>query len=135
MVNHYILASDIGTSATKSSIIDLNGQIIGTAQKRYQVEYPAEGWAEQDPQVYWDAIKITAREILNTTKINPREIMAFTLDSMMLSIIPVDSKGKPLRKTILWMDVRATEEAAHIEFGKRKSDSKLVTLEEVVNDN
>ncbi len=109
MASHYILASDIGTSATKSSIIDLNGQIIGTAQKRYQVEYPAEGWAEQDPQVYWEAIKATAREILDTTKINSREIIAFTLDSMMLSIIPVDAKGKPLRKTILWMDVRATD--------------------------
>jgi xylulokinase len=73
------------------------------------VEYPHEGWAEQDPRVYWTAIKTTARRILKTTKIDPRTIAAFTLDAMMLSVIPVDVAGRPVRKTILWLDVRATD--------------------------
>ena len=105
----YILASDLGTSATKTSVIDMEGHIIGTAQQGYQVEYPHKGWAEQDPQVYWEAIKVTARRVLKDTGVDPRQVAAFTLDAMMLSVIPVDREGQPLRKTILWMDVRATD--------------------------
>jgi xylulokinase len=105
----YVLASDLGTSSTKSSVIDMQGRVLGTAQQAYQVEYPHEGWAEQDPRVYWNAIKTTARRILKTTKIDPQKVAAFTLDAMMLSVIPVDVTGRPVRKTILWLDVRATD--------------------------
>jgi xylulokinase len=105
----YILACDLGTSSTKSSIIDMKGCVQGTATQAYQVEYPQERWAEQDPQVYWDAITTTAREIIQQTKIDPRSVTAFTLDAMMASVIPVDAKGRPLLKTILWLDVRSVE--------------------------
>ncbi len=109
MSNRYILACDLGTSATKSSIIDMQGCVQGTVQQAYQVEYPQERWAEQDPQVYWDAITTTTREIIKQTKIDPQSIIAFTVDAMMASVIPVDSKGRPLRKTILWLDVRSVD--------------------------
>ncbi|MFX1562985.1 MAG: FGGY family carbohydrate kinase, partial [Promethearchaeota archaeon] len=105
----YIIASDLGTSATKTSIIDLNGNVVGTARQSYQVEYPHKGWAEQNPQDYWNAIKATTNKIMKQTKISPRDVSAFTLDAMMLSVIPVDEKGQPLRKTILWLDTRATD--------------------------
>ncbi|MHA2315459.1 MAG: xylulokinase [Candidatus Hermodarchaeia archaeon] len=109
MSKKYILACDLGTSATKSSIIDMQGCVQGTVQQAYQVEYPQERWAEQDPHVYWDAITTTAREVLAQTKIDPRAVTAFTVDAMMASVIPVDAKGRPLRKTILWMDVRSVD--------------------------
>jgi xylulokinase len=105
----YILACDLGTSATKSSIIDMQGCVQGTVQQAYQVEYPKERWAEQDPQVYWDAITMTARKIIRQTSIDPRSITAFTVDAMMASVIPVDAKGRPLRKTILWLDIRSVD--------------------------
>jgi xylulokinase len=105
----YILACDLGTSSTKSSIIDMKGCVQGTAAQAYQVEYPQERWAEQDPQVYWDAITTTTRTIIEQTNIDPREITAFIVDAMMASVIPVDAKGRPLRKTILWLDVRSVD--------------------------
>ncbi|MFX1582073.1 MAG: FGGY family carbohydrate kinase, partial [Promethearchaeota archaeon] len=109
MREKYIMACDLGTSATKSSIIDMGGCVQGTAQQTYHVEYPKERWAEQDPAVYWDAITTTTREIINQTKIDPQKIKAFTVDAMMASVIPVDAKGRPLRKTILWLDVRSVD--------------------------
>ena len=109
MSTKYILACDLGTSATKSSIIDMKGCVQGTTTQAYQVEFPHERWAEQDPQVYWDAITSTTREIINQTKIDPKSIKAFTVDAMMASVIPVDAKGRPLRKTILWLDVRSID--------------------------
>lgn len=109
MSEKYILACDLGTSATKSSIIDMQGCVQGTVQQAYQVEYPQERWAEQDPHVYWDAITTTTREIIRQTNIDPRCITAFTVDAMMASVIPVDAKGSPLRKAILWLDVRSVD--------------------------
>lgn len=109
MSETYILACDLGTSATKSSIIDMQGHVVGTAQQAYQVEYSKERWAEQDPQVYWNAITTSSKEIISRTKINPRSIIAFTVDAMMASVIPVDKKGRSLRKTILWHDVRSVD--------------------------
>ena len=109
MSKKYILACDLGTSATKSSLIDMQGCVQGTVQQAYQVEYPQERWAEQDPHVYWEAITATIRELIAQTKIDPRLIEAFIVDAMMASVIPVDSKGRPLRKTILWLDVRSVD--------------------------
>lgn len=109
MSTKYILACDLGTSATKASIVDTQGSVLGTVQQAYQVEYPQERWAEQDPQVYWDAIKSTSREVIAKTKINPRSVIAFTVDAMMASVIPVDAQGRALRKTILWHDVRSVD--------------------------
>lgn len=109
MSTNYILACDLGTSATKASIVDTQGSVLGTVQQAYQVEYPQERWAEQDPQVYWEAIKTTSREVIAKTKVNPRNVIAFTVDAMMASVIPVDAKGHALRKTILWHDVRSVD--------------------------
>ena len=109
MSDKYILACDLGTSTTKSSVVNMRGEVLGTTHHSYQVEYPRERWAEQDPLVYWEAITKTSRQVIEQTKTNPKDIVAFTLDAMMSSVIPVDAKGNALRKTILWHDVRSVD--------------------------
>lgn len=107
----YILAHDIGTEVTKAAIVDADGKMLGTASEEYDVLYPNPGWAEQDPQVYWEAVVRTTRQVLSKTKINPSEITAMVFDAMMRSTIAVDEKGKALRPVLLWLDRRASKQA------------------------
>nr|MDO8099070.1 FGGY-family carbohydrate kinase [Candidatus Njordarchaeota archaeon] len=107
----YILAHDTGTEVSKAAIVRPDAKIIGTASAEYGVSYPNPGWAEQDPQVYWEAIVKTTREVLTKTKVKPSDISAIVFDAMMASIVPVDDKGKALRPIILWLDVRASKQA------------------------
>jgi xylulokinase len=107
----YILAHDVGTEVNKAAIVGVDGKVIGTAAGEYGVVYPNPGWAEQDPQVYWEAIVKTTREVLTKTKLKPSDIGAVTFDAMMASIMPVNDKGKALRPILLWLDTRASKQA------------------------
>jgi xylulokinase len=107
----YILAHDIGTEMNKAAIVGTDAKIAGTASAEYNVSYPNLGWAEQDPEVYWEAIVKTTREVLAKTKIKPSEIGALVFDAMMASIVPVDKNGKALRPILLWLDTRASKQS------------------------
>jgi len=107
----YILAHDTGTEVSKAAIITPDGKIIGSASVEYGVSYPNPGWAEQDPQVYWEAVVRTTREVLSKTKVNPSDITAIVFDTMMRDALAVDGKGKALRPVLLWLDRRASKQA------------------------
>jgi xylulokinase len=63
----YILAHDLGTSANKASLFDESGALLATHSEGYAVHYPQPGWAEQDPQDWWQAISRATRAILVRT--------------------------------------------------------------------
>jgi sugar (pentulose or hexulose) kinase len=71
MPDNLILSYDVGTSGTKAVVTDLR-QIVSSAYRPYNVNYPRPGWAEQDPRIWWQAIKETTQEILK--KVQPSEI-------------------------------------------------------------
>ena len=52
----YLLGIDIGTSACKVAVFDRNGKVLAAANGDYPVYYPHEGWAEQNPDDWWDAV-------------------------------------------------------------------------------
>jgi xylulokinase len=107
----YIMAHDIGTEVSKASVVTPDGKVIGSASAEYSVSYPNPGWAEQDPQVYWEAVVKTSRQVLSKTKVNPSDITALVFDAMVRDVIPVDDKGKALRPALLWLDRRASKQA------------------------
>ena len=45
----YVIGVDLGTSATKTILVDQNVKIVGEASVKYQMYQPEYGWAEQDP--------------------------------------------------------------------------------------
>ena len=54
MMKSYLLGIDIGTSACKVAVFDRNGKVLAAASGDYPVYYPHEGWAEQNPEEWWD---------------------------------------------------------------------------------
>ena len=53
---NYLLGIDIGTSATKSVLFSEDGKAYASASYEYPLYQPNPGWAEQDPDDWWDAV-------------------------------------------------------------------------------
>ena len=103
----YLLGIDIGTSACKVAVFDRNGKVLAAASGDYPVYYPQEGWAEQNPEEWWDAVCRASKETIQKADIKPDEIAGIGIDGQSWSAIAIDKEGKVLTNTPIWMDTRA----------------------------
>ena len=103
----YLLGIDIGTSACKVALFHANGEVLAQATKPYPVIYPQDGWAEQDPDAWWNAICEAIKETLAISQIDPSEIAGIGVDGQSWSAIAIDADGNVLTNTPIWTDTRA----------------------------
>jgi xylulokinase len=104
MINKYIIAHDMGTSADKAVLFTINGQIVSTEEQQYPMYHPKPGYAEQDPYDWWNAVCNTTKKVLKKTKIDPENIIGMTFSSQTQNFIPVGLDGIPLRRSMSWLD-------------------------------
>lgn len=110
MSKQLLLGIDIGTSACKVAVFDIEGNVVAQTNKPYSVYYPKPGWAEQDPDEWWTAICAGIREIFDINKeIGPDDIAGVGVDGQSWSAIPVDKNGNALARTPIWMDTRSRD--------------------------
>jgi len=105
-----LLAIDSGTQSVRALLFDPRGRIV--AKVRIPIEpytSPAPGLAEQDPQVYWDALCQACRQLWQVEGVDRASIAAVALTTQRTTMINVDRAGKPLRPAIVWLDQRRTE--------------------------
>ncbi|RLI32293.1 hypothetical protein DRO56_03740, partial [Candidatus Bathyarchaeota archaeon] len=107
----YLMGVDIGTQGTKSALVDLEGRIISSAYEGYGVLSPHPGWAEQWPEIWFEAVCKTIRSTLAQSKVDPREVAGLCISGLYGgSGIPLDQEMRALRPCIIWADRRASEE-------------------------
>lgn len=107
MKKQYLLGIDIGTSACKVAVFGREGQVIASQSGDYPVYYPQEGWAEQNPEEWWEAVCGAIRRALEKGGIQPEEIAGVGIDGQSWSAIALDKEGNVLTNTPIWMDTRA----------------------------
>lgn len=112
-MKEYLLGYDLGSSSVKASLIDITtGQAVATAQSPSE-EMPMiahrSGWAEQDPELWWDHSTKSLESCLKKSKVNPSEIVAIGISYQMHGLVCVDKHLKVLRPSIIWCDSRAVE--------------------------
>lgn len=128
----YLLGYDIGSSSIKATLIEAaTGKVIATAispktELKIIARYP--GWAEQDPQIWWDNVKATTSKISLHSRINPADIEAIGLSYQMHGLVMVDKEQRILRPSIIWCDSRAVEigEKAFSSIGKETCLKRLL---------
>ena len=108
-MGEYLLGIDIGTSACKIAVFAKDGQVMAAGNGDYPVYYPHPGWAEQNPDEWWDAICRTIPQVLKKGGIDPVEIRGVGIDGQSWSAIPVNRDGNVLANTPIWMDTRAVD--------------------------
>lgn len=109
--NLYFMGTDIGTTGTKSVLVDINGRIVASAIEEYGVLTPKPLWAEQWPDVWFNAVCKTIKSCVEKSQVPKEQIKGLTISGLYGgSGIPCDADMNPLRPCLIWMDRRATEE-------------------------
>lgn len=112
---NYLLGTDIGTSGTKTILMDTQGKLIAQNLQEYDVLTPKPLWAEQWPEVWTDAALASIKETVKASGINPRDIRGIAISGLYGgSGIPLDDQMNPVRPCMIWMDRRADEEASWV---------------------
>jgi len=104
-----ILTIDNGTMSLKALLFDLQGRLLAKEQvafKPYYSEHP--GWAEQDPDLFWEALCAACRRLWQKGAVDKDRIAGVGITTQRGTVINVDSRGRPLRPAILWLDQRKT---------------------------
>ena len=108
----YLLGTDIGTSGTKTILMDTEGNLIAKHLVEYDVLTPRPLWAEQWPQVWLDAALVSIRETVNKSGVAKEDISGLAVSGLYGgSGIPLDKEMQPVRPCLIWMDRRAQEES------------------------
>jgi len=110
----YYIGIDIGTSGTKSILIDEKGTIHAEAAVEYEVHMPKPMWTEQDPEIWWQATIKTVQGVMEKSKVKPADVKAIGLSGQMHGSVFLDAKQKVIRGALLWNDQRTTAECEEI---------------------
>jgi sugar (pentulose or hexulose) kinase len=105
-----ILSIDAGTQSIRAALIDASGNIlhiVKTPIQPYFSEHP--GWAEQQPDYYWEVFCKTTSQLLKNTETHVKEIIGVTLTTQRSTMVNVDENGNSLRPAIVWLDQRKAD--------------------------
>ncbi|TWT52494.1 Xylulose kinase [Rubripirellula amarantea] len=124
----YYLGIDIGTSGTKTLLIDVSGKVIAEANAEYPLEQPKPGWTQQDPEHWWKATVSTVREVMKASKVKPEAVKAIGLSGQMHGSVFLDKDDNVIRPALLWNDQRTAAQCEEItaKAGGRNALIKLV---------
>ncbi|WP_026487296.1 xylulokinase [Caldanaerobius polysaccharolyticus] len=110
-----LLGIDIGTSACKLTVFDIQGNVVASASRSYKVRYLRAGWAEQDADEWWKAVCSSLKEIWKSGKVSPSEIAGVGVDGQSWSALAVSKDGQVLRPVMIWFDRRAQAQVKWME--------------------
>jgi xylulokinase len=112
-----LIGLDIGTTSAKAVALDVDGNVVATTLEEYPLSTPQTGWAEQDPDLWWQA----AQRCLAQLPEGP-----LGLSGQMHGLVVLDERREVLRPAILWNDQRTGAECAEIE--RRVGLDRLIEL-------
>jgi len=104
-----ILAIDNGTQSVRALLFDLSGNLVAKSRVPIEPYYStAPGLAEQDPQVFWDAICQACQALWQQPGVHKEAVAGVALTTQRSTLINLDRNGQPLRPAIVWLDQRRT---------------------------
>jgi len=108
----YLLAHDLGTSGDKAVLYAEDGTLVYSCTRPYGLKVENANQCEQDANDWWDAVVEVTREI--TSVFDPKNIAVVSFSGQMMGVLCVDRNGDPIRNSIIWADMRASEEETFV---------------------
>lgn len=128
----YLLGLDIGSSSVKTSLVKIDDGKIVASDFFPKTEAPIisikSGWSEQDPQMWWENMKLGLSSVMKEAKVSADDIDAIGISYQMHGLVCIDKDKNVLRPSIIWCDSRAVPygERAFQEIGKEICLSHLL---------
>ncbi len=105
------LGIDLGSSSIKLSVLDKSkGKVIASVtypESEMAINAPEPGWAEQDPEAWWNNFLTAFTLLSKKPKVDPKQIQAIGISYQMHGLVLVDEQQNVLRSSIIWCDSRA----------------------------
>jgi len=114
-----LVGLDVGTTGVKALAVSPEGDVVARAEETYELATPRPGWAEQDPEDWWQAAERALARLGG-------EPTAIGLSGQMHGLVVLDDRDRVLRPAILWNDQRTGAECAEIE--QRVGLARLIEL-------
>ena len=131
MARRYLLGFDVGSSSVKASLVDADsGNCAATAffpETEAPIMAVKAGWAEQDPNMWWENAKLSLKKIMAEAGATAEEVKAIGISYQMHGLVCVDRNQQVLRPSIIWCDSRAVPYGEKA-FGDLGSDQCLSHL-------
>ena len=110
----YVAAMDIGTSGTKSIIIDENAAVLAAATEEYPLYSPKPSWNEQDPEDWWKGACDSMKKAIKASGIAAEDIGVLSLSGQMHGLVPMDKDNNIIRRAFLWNDSRCDKQCGEV---------------------
>ena len=114
----YYIGIDLGTSSLKLLLVDDEGKVINEYSKEYPLIFPHNGWSEQDPNEWWNAVLEGVPELVKN--IDASKVAGIGSGGQMHGLVALDKDDNVIRNAILWNDGRTQKEVDYLnnEIGK-----------------
>lgn len=107
---NYLIGIDVGTSATKTVLFDEAGTVIASASQEYPLYQPKNGWAEQKPEDWRDAVFKTLEDVMSRGAVAKQDVKGIGISGQMHGLVMLDETGGVIRPSIIWCDQRTGDE-------------------------
>jgi len=106
---------DVGTSGVKVGLFDPAGHLVGLGRASYGVESPHPGWAQTDPELWWQGFLDALRQACDAGGVEPGAIAALGFSVLFPTVAPLDGQGRALHPALLYCDQRSLAQVQEIE--------------------
>ncbi len=107
-----VLGIDIGTSGCKTIAMDREGNILASSLQEYPLYQPKPGWAEQEPEDWWQAAAAAVRAMM--PKLDGVQVAGVSFSGQMHGMVALDKDSRVVRRAILWNDQRTQSQCDFI---------------------
>ncbi|MEQ6341638.1 MAG: FGGY-family carbohydrate kinase [Gammaproteobacteria bacterium] len=103
---------DLGTSGCRAIAIDADGKVHGHSAVSLPAPLRRAEAVEQEPQLWWQAVRDALHDLLNT--VPAQQVRAMAVDGTSATLLLTDADGIPLGPALMYNDARGKTEAALI---------------------
>ncbi len=108
----FYIGIDLGTSAVKMLMMNENGEFMGSVSREYPLYFPHDGWSEQNPEDWWEAVKDGLKEL--TASCDKSLIGGVSFGGQMHGLVMLDENDNVIRPAILWNDGRSAKQCEYL---------------------
>lgn len=111
----FLLGTDIGAQSIKVALFHDEGGLVSLEQIPYPIGRPSLGWAEGNPEIWWESFCKGVKSAIEGKGVQGKEIESIGISTMCPSLVALDGQGNPLRPAILYLDQRSIPQARMIQ--------------------